>query len=82
MGIRNFCACPDVLEQYINNWFYIYTENDTDAFYGTQWQLVDVGVNYLVVRRPVADLGGFQTTIFFCHQIVGLTEAPPAPING
>lgn len=79
MGYRHWCSCPDILEQYTNQWFYIYTVNDTVAFYETQWQLVDVGCNYIVVRRPVVDLGGFQTTILFCDRIVALAEAPPDP---
>lgn len=85
MGIRSGCICPDVLVQYINNWFFIYTENDTQPFYDTQWQLVDVGVNYIVVRRFVADIGGVQTAVLFCNQIVGLAAAPPGPmppVNG
>ena len=50
MGLNSRCICPDVLEQFINDWFFIYTENDTEAFFDVQWQLVDVGVNYIVVR--------------------------------
>ncbi len=82
VGIQRTCICPDVLDQYIGDWFYVYTDNDTDAFFGLRWQLVDVGLNYIVVRRPVVDLDGTQTAILFCHQIVGLVEAPPEPING
>src|SRR5690606_41459407 len=54
--------------------FFIYTENDTEAFFDVQWQLVDVGVNYIVVRRFVADIGGTQTAILFCNQIVRSEE--------
>lgn|SRR5690554_1759154 len=77
MGIQNWCICPDVLQDYINDWFFIHTVNDTAVFYGTQWQLMEVGVNYIIVRRWVVDIGGYQNAILFCHQIVGLSEAPP-----
>jgi len=82
MGIHGRCICPDVLEQFINDWFFIYTQNDTEAFFDVQWQLVDVGVNYIVVRRFVVDIGGVQTAILFCDQIVALAEAPPGPMPG
>ncbi len=84
MGIHGRCICPDILERFINDWFFIYTENDTEAFFDVQWQLVDVGVNYIVVRRFVVDIGGVQRAILFCDQIVGLAEAPPGsmPNNG
>lgn len=76
MGIRFNCLCPDVLEEYINTWFFIYTTNSEDAFFDVQWQLREVGDNYIVVRRPVADLGGFQEAVFLCNQLVSVVEAP------
>lgn len=32
MGIHSRCICPDILEQFINDWFFIYTVNDGEAF--------------------------------------------------
>lgn len=77
MGIRFNCLCPDVLEEYINTWFFIYTTNSDHAFFDVQWQLREVGDNYIVVRRPVTDLGGFQEAVFLCNQLVSVVEAPP-----
>lgn len=77
VGIRYNCSCPDVLEEHINTWFFIYTTNSEDDLFDVQWQLREVGENYIVVRRPVADLGGFQRAVILCSQLVGVVEAPP-----
>lgn len=81
MGFRSGCCfCPDEWENFINQWVFVYTVNDSDALFNTQWQLRQVQDRYIVVRRPVADLGGFQRAVLPCHHIVALVEAPPPPI--
>ena len=52
--------------------------------FDAEWQLTQVQETYLVFRRPVADLGGWQTAVIPCQKIVALVEAPPPPfpVNG
>lgn len=80
MGYRNECCyCPDAWEDFVNDWVYVYTVNDQEALYETQWQLRQVQDRYIVLRRPVVDLGGYQSAVVLCNQIVAVVEAPPPP---
>ncbi|NMB00744.1 MAG: hypothetical protein GX971_04390 [Firmicutes bacterium] len=84
MGLRNVCCrCPESWANFINEWVYIVLDNDDQVLFDTQWQLRQVQETYLVFRRPVADLDGFQRAIIPCQHIVALVQAPPPPlING
>jgi hypothetical protein len=85
MGLRNVCCrCPEAWENFINRWAFVFLTNDSNSLFDTQWQLVQVQETYLVFRRPVVDLGGFQRAIVPCQHIVALVEAPepPFPPNG
>ena len=78
MGYRDPCCyCPDAWENFINRWVYVYLVNDEDPLYETEWQLRQVQDRYIVIRRPVVDLGGWQHAAIPCQHIVALVEAPP-----
>ena len=79
MGYRNACCrCPEAWSNFINRWAYIILTNDADdsGLYGTEWQLIQVQETYLVFRRPVVDLGGWQRVVIPCQHIAALVEAP------
>ncbi len=80
MGFRNVCCrCPEAWNNFINRWVYLILTNDESPLFDVQWQLIQVQETYLVLRRPVADLGGFQRVVVPCQHIVALVEAPPPP---
>ena len=81
MGVRNLCCrCPEAWANVINRWGFVLLTNDDQFLMDTQWQLRQVQEAYLVLRRPVADLVGWQRVAFPCEQSVALVEAPPAPL--
>lgn len=85
MGVRNLCCrCPEAWANFINRWVYVLLTNDDEFLMNTQWQLCQVQETYLVLRRPVVDLDGFQRAVIPCQHIAALVEAPPPPlpING
>ncbi|HBN95093.1 MAG TPA: hypothetical protein DDZ66_02240 [Firmicutes bacterium] len=80
MGYRNVCcSCPEAWENFINRWAYIILSNDENALYGAEWQLIQVQETYLVFRRPVVDLCGWQRVVIPCQHVVALVEAPEPP---
>jgi len=80
MGYRNSCCqCPEAWCNFVNRWVYVYLTNSGDALFEAEWQLVQVQETYLVFRRPVVDLGGWQKAVVPCQHIVALVEAPPPP---
>lgn len=84
MGYRGLCCrCPEAWEDFVNRWVYIILTNEAEPLLGAEWQLRQVQENYLVLRRPVVDLGGWQRVIIPCQHIAALLEAPaPPPPNG
>lgn len=85
MGYRNSCCqCPEAWCSFVNRWVYVFLSNDEDALFEAEWQLTQVQETYLVLRRPVVDLGGWQRVVIPCQHIVALVEAsePPFPPNG
>ncbi len=84
MGFRNLCCrCPESWANFINRWVYIILGEDEGGLFDAEWQLTQVQDTYLVFRRPVVDLGGWQRAIIPCQKIVALVEAPepPFPVN-
>ncbi|HKM42792.1 MAG TPA: hypothetical protein VJZ70_02260 [Limnochordia bacterium] len=84
MGYRNVCCrCPEAWENFINRWAYIILGDDEGGLFDAEWQLIQVQETYLVFRRPVVDLGGWQRVVIPCGRIVALVEAPepPIPVN-
>jgi len=84
MGLRDVCCrCPEAWANFINRWAYIILGEDEGGLFDAEWQLIQVQETYLVFRRPVVDLGGWQRVIVPCAKIVVLVEAPepPIPVN-
>ena len=82
MGYRNVCClCPEAWANYLNRWAYIILNENEEGLFGVEWQLIQVQETYLVFRRPVVDLGGWQRVVIPCQKIVALVEAPPPPNN-
>ena len=80
MGVRNLCCrCPEGWANFINRWVFVLLTNDDEFLLNTQWQLRQVQETYLVLRRPVADLDGWQRVAIPCQHIAALVEAPPPP---
>ena len=80
MGVRNLCCrCPEAWANFINRWVFVLLTNDDQFLMNTQWQLRQVQETYLVLRRPVADLDGWQRVAIPCQHIAALVEAPPRP---
>lgn len=76
MGYRNSCChCPEAWTEFIDRWVLIFLANDEDPLFDTPWQLRQVHDRYIVVRRRVADLGGWQRAVIPCQHIIGLMEA-------
>ena len=64
MGLRNLCCrCPEAWANFINQWVYVILTNDNQPLLNAEWQLREVQLTYLVLRRPVADLDGWQRVI-------------------
>lgn len=86
MGVRNLCCrCPEAWANFIDRWVYVILDNGSDFLLNAEWQLRQVQETYLVLRRPVADLDGWQRVVIPCGQISALIEAPEPPfppING
>ena len=81
MGLRNLCCrCPEAWANFINQWVYVILTNDNQPLLNAEWQLREVQLTYLVLRRPVADLGGWQRVIVPCQHIAALLQAPPPPL--
>ena len=81
MGFLNSCCrCPEAWEEFINRWVFVLLSNSDELLMGSQWQLRQVHETYIVLRRPVVDLGGWQRVVIPCGQIVALIEAPAPPI--
>jgi hypothetical protein len=81
MGVRNLCCrCPEAWANFINRWVFVLLTNDDQFLMDTQWQLRQVQETYLVLRRPVADLDGWQRVAIPCQHIAALVEAPPPPL--
>ncbi|MDI9464188.1 MAG: hypothetical protein WBI81_00660 [Limnochordia bacterium] len=81
MGVRNLCCrCPEAWANFINRWVFVLLTNDDQFLMDTQWQLRQVQETYLVLRRPVADLDGWQRVAIPCRHIAALVEAPPPPL--
>lgn len=80
MGVRNLCCrCPEAWANFIDRWVYVLLDNGTDFLLNAEWQLRQVQETYLVLRRPVVDLGGWQRVVIPCRQIAALIEAPEPP---
>lgn len=81
MGVRNLCCrCPEAWANFINRWVFVLLTNDDQFLMDTQWQLRQVQETYLVLRRPVADLDGWQRVAIPCQHIAALVETPPPPL--
>lgn len=81
MGLRNLCCrCPEAWANFINQWVYVILTNDNQPLLNAEWQLREVQLTYLVLRRPVADLDGWQRVIVPCQNIAALLQAPPPPL--
>lgn len=81
MGLRNLCCrCPEAWANFINQWVYVILTNDNQPLLNAEWQLREVQLTYLVLRRPVADLDGWQRVIVPCQHIAALMQAPPPPL--
>lgn len=80
MGYRDLCCrCPEAWANFIDRWAYVILEGCETPLLGAEWQLLQVQESYLVFRRPVADMGGWQRVVIPCQHIVALIEALPPP---
>lgn len=76
MGVRNLCCrCPEAWANFINRWVFVLLTNDDQFLMDTQWQLRQVQETYLVLRRPVADLDGWQRVAIPCQHIAAAVAA-------
>lgn len=73
------CSCPSAWADFIDQWAYIQVSNSASAFGGSQWQLVAVEDNYIVVRRRIG-MGCWQSAVILCSEIVALVEASSPPV--